>query len=71
MMTDGDVRDKIHELLCTKLNVDKTTLTLAKVLEAATWKGGREIAKTKRQGGGRELDSAIGIESITTADETS
>ncbi|EIW66550.1 hypothetical protein TREMEDRAFT_45681 [Tremella mesenterica DSM 1558] len=42
--------DKIHQLICIKLGVDEQTLSLAQVLEAATWKGGREIAKIKRIG---------------------
>ncbi|KAK8861574.1 hypothetical protein IAR55_002396 [Kwoniella newhampshirensis] len=48
--------DKIHELLCIKLNVTPDVLGLAQVLEAATWKGGREIAKEKRAGGGPPID---------------
>ncbi|ODN76668.1 hypothetical protein L202_05310 [Cryptococcus amylolentus CBS 6039] len=48
--------DKIHEILCEKLNVDKLELGLAQVLEAATWKGGREIAKEKREGGGPPVE---------------
>ncbi|WWC87881.1 uncharacterized protein L201_002779 [Kwoniella dendrophila CBS 6074] len=48
--------DKIHELICTKLGVSPEVLGLAQVLEAATWKGGREIAKEKRQGGGPPVD---------------
>jgi hypothetical protein len=31
-----------------ELGLTKDQLTLAQVLEAATWKGGREIAKMKR-----------------------
>jgi hypothetical protein len=46
--------DRVHELICKKLGVTAKVLTLAQVLEAATWKGGREIAKVKRAGGGRE-----------------
>nr|XP_019012079.1 uncharacterized protein I206_02917 [Kwoniella pini CBS 10737]OCF50860.1 hypothetical protein I206_02917 [Kwoniella pini CBS 10737] len=48
--------DKIHELICAKLKVSTKELTLAQVLEAATWKGGREIAKEKRPGGGPPID---------------
>ncbi|WWD16515.1 hypothetical protein CI109_100942 [Kwoniella shandongensis] len=48
--------DKIHELLCSKLSVTPDVLGLAQVLEAATWKGGREIAKEKRAGGGPPID---------------
>jgi len=48
-------RDRVHEFICEKLGVTQTELTLAQVLEAATWKGGREIAKEKRPGGGREF----------------
>jgi len=46
--------DKIHERICEKLSIGPDELSLAQVLEAATWKGGREIAKEKRAGGGRE-----------------
>ena len=31
-----------------KLELSREQLTLAQVLESATWKGGREIAKQKR-----------------------
>ncbi|WVW80139.1 hypothetical protein I302_102114 [Kwoniella bestiolae CBS 10118] len=48
--------DKIHQLICTKLNVSTDVLGLAQVLEAATWKGGREIAKEKRAGGGPPVE---------------
>jgi len=48
--------DKIHEMLCAKLGITTTDLTLAQVLEAATWKGGREIARAKRPGGGPPVD---------------
>ena len=37
--------DRIADGLRKKLNAD---LSLAQVLESATWKGGREIAKEKR-----------------------
>ena len=47
-------RDLIHERICAKLGITPKELSLAQVLEAATWKGGREIAKIRRQGGGRE-----------------
>jgi hypothetical protein len=40
--------DKIHEGICSKLGVTTQQLQLAQVLEASTWKGGREIAKAKR-----------------------
>ncbi|WRT65696.1 uncharacterized protein IL334_002642 [Kwoniella shivajii] len=48
--------DKIHELICAELNVTSDVLGLAQVLEAATWKGGREIAKEKREGGGPPVE---------------
>ncbi|WVQ93418.1 hypothetical protein IAU59_000489 [Kwoniella sp. CBS 9459] len=48
--------DKIHQLICAKLGVSPEVLGLAQVLEAATWKGGREIAKEKREGGGPPVD---------------
>jgi len=44
--------DRIHEQIHTYLNLAPGTLSLPQILEAATWKGGREIAKEKRQGGG-------------------
>lgn len=40
--------DKIHKGVCTKLGVSEKDLTLVQVLEASTWKGGREIAKKLR-----------------------
>ena len=40
--------DRIADAIRAKLGVAKTQLTLAQVLESATWKGGREIAKQKR-----------------------
>ncbi|OXG14982.1 hypothetical protein C367_05644 [Cryptococcus neoformans Ze90-1] len=48
--------DQIHNLLCEKHQVSQDVLSLAQVLEAATWKGGREIAKEKRAGGGPPID---------------
>ncbi|KAK4683616.1 hypothetical protein P7C73_g6622, partial [Tremellales sp. Uapishka_1] len=48
--------DKIHEGICAKSNLSKNDLSLAQVLEAATWKGGREIAKEKRAGGGPPIE---------------
>lgn len=48
--------DRVHELICDKLEVSQEELPLAQVLEAATWKGGREIAKTKRPDGGPPVD---------------
>ncbi|KAG8215936.1 hypothetical protein J3R82DRAFT_7910 [Butyriboletus roseoflavus] len=40
--------DRIAEGLRRKYNLSRETLTLAQVLESATWKGGREIAKKLR-----------------------
>ncbi|KAF8892792.1 hypothetical protein CPB84DRAFT_1711013 [Gymnopilus junonius] len=40
--------DRIADLIRTQLNLSPSQLTLAQVLEGATWKGGREIAKLKR-----------------------
>lgn len=40
--------DKIHEGICRKLGVSSKELSLVQVLEASTWKGGREIAKKLR-----------------------
>ncbi|KAL7419638.1 hypothetical protein Q5752_005551 [Cryptotrichosporon argae] len=48
--------DKIHQELTTKLGVAPDELSLAQVLEAATWKGGREIAQAKREGGGPPVE---------------
>lgn len=42
------IRDRISDLIRGQLNLTVHELTLAQVLEAATWKGGREIAKIKR-----------------------
>lgn len=35
-------------LIRKKLGISDSDLTLAQILESATWKGGREIAKQKR-----------------------
>ncbi|KAG9313670.1 DUF1688-domain-containing protein [Chiua virens] len=40
--------DRIADGLRKKYNLDRESLTLAQVLESATWKGGREIAKKLR-----------------------
>ncbi|KAI0046326.1 DUF1688-domain-containing protein [Auriscalpium vulgare] len=45
--------DRIADLIRQKLKLTRDELSLAQVLESATWKGGREIAKEKRpQSGG-------------------
>jgi hypothetical protein len=41
-------RDRIADAIREKLSLTPEQLTLAQVLEGATWKGGREIAKQKR-----------------------
>lgn len=43
-----DPRDRIADLIRSQLGMTASQLTLAQVLESATWKGGREIAKLKR-----------------------
>jgi len=49
--------DRIAEQIRGKLNLSKEQLTLAQVLESATWKGGREIAKEKRpESGGPPIE---------------
>ncbi|TCD69763.1 hypothetical protein EIP91_006299 [Steccherinum ochraceum] len=49
--------DRIANLIRTKLGLTASQLTLAQVLESATWKGGREIAKQKRPAtGGPPID---------------
>ncbi|KAI0694138.1 DUF1688-domain-containing protein [Cytidiella melzeri] len=49
--------DRIADLIRTKLGLTREQLTLAQVLESATWKGGREIAKLKRpETGGPPID---------------
>ncbi|KDR74811.1 hypothetical protein GALMADRAFT_249696 [Galerina marginata CBS 339.88] len=40
--------DRIADLIRSELGLSDTQLSLAQVLEGATWKGGREIAKIKR-----------------------
>lgn len=51
------LRDRIADGLRHKFNLDPTQLTLAQVLESATWKGGREIAREKRpETGGPPID---------------
>ena len=53
-----EIRDRIAERIRVKLGLSKEQLTLAQVLESATWKGGREIAKEKRfeSGGGPPIE---------------
>ncbi|KAJ7641752.1 hypothetical protein FB45DRAFT_361539 [Roridomyces roridus] len=46
--------DRTHAAL--RLALPAPSLSLAQVLESATWKGGREIAQTKRGGGGPPID---------------
>lgn len=50
--------DKVAELIRIKAKVGPEELKLKQVLEAATWKGGREIAKEKRseRGGGPPIE---------------
>ncbi|KAI0299350.1 DUF1688-domain-containing protein [Multifurca ochricompacta] len=49
--------DRIADLIRAKLNLSREKLTLAQVLESATWKGGREIAKDKRpESGGPPIE---------------
>jgi len=49
--------DRIAEQIRVRLNLSEEQLTLAQVLESATWKGGREIAKEKRpETGGPPID---------------
>jgi hypothetical protein len=40
--------DRIAQLIRDKLGLSAAQLSLAQVLESATWKGGREIAKRLR-----------------------
>ncbi|KAF4612634.1 hypothetical protein D9613_011798 [Agrocybe pediades] len=40
--------DRIADLIRSQLGVNAANLTLAQILESATWTGGREIAKIKR-----------------------
>lgn len=42
------ISDRIADLIRSQLGLSASQLTLAQVLEGATWKGGREIAKIKR-----------------------
>jgi len=44
--------DRIADAIRANLGISAAELTLAQVLESATWKGGREIAKQKRPGSG-------------------
>lgn len=41
-------RDRIADAVRKQLGMNEDTLSLAQILEGATWKGGREIAKQKR-----------------------
>ena len=50
-------RDRIADNIRSKLGLTREQLTLAQILESATWKGGREIAKEKRPStGGPPID---------------
>jgi hypothetical protein len=50
-------RDRIADAIRQRLGVTAVGLTLAQVLESATWKGGREIARQKRpETGGPPID---------------
>ena len=58
--TDPPRRDRIAAGIRKALNLTEQQLSLAQILESATWTGGREIAKQKRpQTGGPpiEIDS--------------
>lgn len=51
------IRDRTADAIRKNLGISAAELTLAQVLESATWKGGREIAKQKRpQTGGPPID---------------
>lgn len=50
-------RDRIADAIRETLGLTASQLSLAQVLESATWKGGREIARQKRpQTGGPPID---------------
>lgn len=50
-------RDRIADQIRAKLKLSQEQLTLAQVLESATWKGGREIAKERRpESGGPPIE---------------
>ncbi|KZO99260.1 DUF1688-domain-containing protein [Calocera viscosa TUFC12733] len=48
--------DRIAEAVCLKMTQAHTKLSLTQILESATWKGGREIAKAKRANGGPPIE---------------
>jgi hypothetical protein len=49
--------DRVADAIRKNLGLSAADLSLAKVLESGTWKGGREIAKQKRpQTGGPPID---------------
>jgi hypothetical protein len=55
--TERPIRDRIAEQIRAKLDLSREQLSLAQVLESATWKGGREIAKEKRpESGGPPIE---------------
>jgi hypothetical protein len=41
-------RDRIADLIRARRGLSAAQMSLAQVLEACTWKGGREIARTRR-----------------------
>jgi hypothetical protein len=47
--------DRLAEVLRRRLNMDKTSLPLGKVLEGGTWAAGRAIARDKRADGSPPL----------------
>ena len=57
MLLPHVLRDRIANGLRQRFNLDSEQLTLAQVLESATWKGGREIARKRRpETGGPPID---------------
>ena len=50
-------RDRIADAIRSKLGLSPGQLSLPQILESATWKGGREIAKQRRpETGGPPID---------------
>jgi hypothetical protein len=47
--------DKLADVIREKLNMDRTSLPLARILQGGTWTAGRNVAKKLRAGGGPPL----------------
>jgi hypothetical protein len=47
--------DRLAEIVRARLNMNRETLPLAKILQGGTWAAGRSVARQKRPDGGPPL----------------